>query len=174
MAHNGIKGCCLCDGDGAQVLEEKDAEVVCVDSDDEDGGGMGKLVEGIDDEDEEESEIDLSRTSSADGGEEDEEDEEEGNFVWDVHTALLDVKKSAVFCLGEVGTCIKFMPFSHRGIVQVIGLYVHTNICITSHAVPCPLPNSSCPSCSSLNIPAHILHPSWRLLWRCSVNNLRV
>ena len=81
-------------------MEEKDAEVVALESDDEDGGGVGKLVEGID-EDEEESEIDLSRASSVEGGDED-EDEEEGQFIWDVHTALLDVKKAAVFCLGEV------------------------------------------------------------------------
>jgi len=82
-------------------MEEKDAEIIELESDDEDGGGVGKLVDGIDEE-EQESEIDLSRASSADGGEEEEDDEQEGQFVWDVHTALLDVKKAAVFCLGEV------------------------------------------------------------------------
>jgi hypothetical protein len=75
------------------LIAEADHEVRFVE---EDGpSGVDRLVEDVDDEDDDESpdkEVDLTRAGA---GDEEDDDEEyiDGEPVWDVHTALVDVKK---------------------------------------------------------------------------------
>lgn len=91
-----------------EVVKEQEGELLFLE-DEEDEHGAGKLVEGLDEEtDGEEEDIALPRAD-----EDDDEDEDPNNVVYDVHTAMMDVKKAAIFALGELAeyTGANFVPY---------------------------------------------------------------
>jgi hypothetical protein len=104
------------------VMQESDGEVVWInDEEDDDKGGVAKLVEGLDEEEEEDTSVSTGGAATRDesiAGAEEEEDEEDdddvsGTPVYDVHTGMLDVKKAATFCMGELAqhTGAAYAPF---------------------------------------------------------------
>ena len=103
------------------VLEESEGEIVWVDDEEDEANGVARLVDGVDDEGADDDSDARTRSSvgslsqsqrggSANGGaagaggdeEEDDSDYEDGTPVYDVHTGMLDVKKAAAYCMGEL------------------------------------------------------------------------
>lgn len=100
------------------VLEESEGEIVWVDDEDE-PNGVARLVDGVDDEEADDDSDARTRSSlgslsqrgglatggaAGAGGDDDEDDSdyEDGTPVYDVHTGMLDVKKAAAYCMGEL------------------------------------------------------------------------
>lgn len=114
------------------VLEESEGEVVWVDEEEEDGAGVGQLLEGLDDDDEDDGEVDLgvrgaspASVKGAAGGPDAEEEEDDDDYgatpVYDVHTGMLDVKKAAAYCMGELAqhTGGHYAPYIEMSLVPL-------------------------------------------------------
>jgi hypothetical protein len=101
-----------------EILEESDGEVVWLEDEEEEG--VSRLLDGVDDEEEEGSPAKVVDLNGA-GEEEDDEDDEDGQAVYDVRTGLLDIKKAAIFCLGELAEYggVAFAPFLEKSIEQL-------------------------------------------------------
>lgn len=87
-----------------KVLEESDGEIVWLD-DDEEEAAVSRLLEGVDDDEEEEGGDSPNKVIDLNGphaDDDEDDDDEDGRAVYDVHTGLLDIKKAAIFCLGEL------------------------------------------------------------------------
>ncbi len=132
------------------VLEESEGEIVWVDDEEDEAAGVARLVDGVDDEEEADDDSDARTRSSlgslsqrggsgaagADGngagagagaGDEDEEDDsdyEDGTPVYDVHTGMLDVKKAAAYCMGELAehTGAHYAPYIEMSLKQLHSL----------------------------------------------------
>jgi importin-4 len=129
------------------VLEESEGEIVWVDDEEDEANGVARLVDGVDDDEEEGADDDSdARTRSslgslsqrggvgagavvggAQGGEEEDEDDsdyEDGTPVYDVHTGMLDVKKAAAYCMGELAqhTGAHYAPYIEMSLKQLHSL----------------------------------------------------
>ncbi|EWM29705.1 Importin-beta [Nannochloropsis gaditana] len=113
------------------VLQEKEGEVVWVDEEEEDTSGVSRIVSGLDEEDEE-GEVGLgardpnsalgTKTSESNETEDGDDEEDYGATpIYDVHTGMLDVKKAAAYCLGELSqhTGVHFAPFIEMSLVPL-------------------------------------------------------
>ncbi len=112
------------------VLEESEGEVVWVDDDDEDASGVARLVDGVDEEDEDED-VDLRggrsggpspvNGAAGDAEEEEEDDDYGATPMYDVHTGMLDVKKAAAYCMGELAehTGAHYAPYIEMSMTQL-------------------------------------------------------